>query len=57
VKEPEVRIKSNNEEEEYHDRTDEAVVQLFCSLFFTEGKHEGEETEEITNTYNFEEII
>jgi hypothetical protein len=35
----------------------EAVVQLFYSLFFTEGKHEGEETEEITNTYNFEEII
>jgi hypothetical protein len=57
VEEPEVRIKSNNEEKENHDRTDEAVVQLFYSLFFTEGKHEGEETEEITNTYNFEEII
>jgi hypothetical protein len=42
-------IKSNNEEEEKHDRTDQAVVQLFYSLLFTEGKHKGEETEEITN--------
>jgi hypothetical protein len=49
VKGPEERIKSNNEEEENHDRTDQAVVQLFYSSFITEGKYEGEETEAIAN--------